>query len=99
MFVQPQHRESDFTIFPAVVDTDKYTAPVNFPFVLNDIKFEGLIPAGTPYAQVIPFKRDSWQMEIGNEQDLVDQNKVTSVVRSIFFDSYKNYYRQNKEYK
>jgi len=99
MFVQPWHRESAFTILPGIVDTDKYTAPVNFPFVLNDIKFEGLIPAGTPIAQAIPFKRDSWQMELGTEQDLIEQGKVTSLLRSKFFDSYKTLYRQNKEYK
>ena len=25
--------------------------------------FEGIIPAGTPYAQIIPFKRESWKSE------------------------------------
>ena len=44
LFTQPFHRESPFSILPGVVDTDTYTAPVNFPFVLNDITFEGLIP-------------------------------------------------------
>jgi hypothetical protein len=99
LFVQPFHRESPFTILPGVVDTDKYTAPVNFPFVLNDINFEGLIPAGTPIVQVIPFKRDSWNMKIGNEKDLKEQNKVGIKTNTKFFDSYKNQYRQLKEYK
>jgi hypothetical protein len=98
-FVQPWHRESVFTILPGVVDTDTYSAPVNFPFVLNDIKFEGLIPAGTPMAQVVPFKRDSWEMEIGGKEELIDQHKVTTLLRTKFFDSYKNQYRQHKEYK
>jgi hypothetical protein len=93
------HRESVFTILDGVVDTDKYTAPVNFPFVLNDWKFEGLIPAGTPVAQVIPFKRDSWEIEIGQESHLTNQNKITGLLRSRFFDTYKIQYRQTKEYK
>jgi hypothetical protein len=99
LFTAPMHRESVFTILDGVVDTDKYTAPVNFPFVLNDWKFEGLIPAGTPVAQVIPFKRDSWEIEIGQESHLTNQNKITGLLRSRFFDTYKIQYRQTKEYK
>lgn len=99
LFVQPVHRESPFTILPGVVDTDKYTAPVNFPFVLNDWKFEGLIPAGTPMAQVIPFKRDSWKMSLGGKTEVEEQAKTFLKLRTKFFDSYKYQYRQPKEYK
>ena len=90
---------SRFTILPGVVDTDTYTAPVNFPGVLTDVKFEGLIPAGTPIAQVVPFQRESWTMELGEQEALIEQNKVTSKLRTRFFDSYKTQYRQVKEYK
>jgi hypothetical protein len=99
LFTQPMHRESPFTILDGIVDTDQYNAPVNFPFVLNDWGFEGLIPAGTPMAQVIPFKRDSWQMEIGTQEHLNDQGKTTRLLRTRFFDSYKAQFRQPKEYK
>lgn len=99
MFMAPVHRENIFTIMPGVVDTDTYIAPVNFPMVLTDVKFEGLIPAGTPIAQIVPFQRESWAMELGKEEDLVEQNKVTSKLRTRFFDSYKSQYRQVKEYK
>ena len=99
LFVQPFHRESPFNILPGVVDTDTYTSPVNFPFVLNDWSFEGLIPAGTPMAQVIPFKRESWQMSIGEQAEFEEQTKVTTKLRTKFFDSYKSQYRQPKEYK
>jgi hypothetical protein len=99
MFLAPVHRDNVFTIFPGVVDTDTYTAPVNFPMVLSDINFRGLIPAGTPIAQVIPFKRESWTMELGKDEDLVQQNLVLKKLRTRFFDSYKDQYRQVKEYK
>lgn len=99
-FVQPWHRESPFNILPGVVDTDKYSAPVNFPFVLNNpTKFEGLIPAGTPMVQVIPFKRDSWEMNLGDVNDILNQNKITNLLKTKFFDSYKIHFRQKKEYK
>lgn len=100
LFVQPLHRESVFTIMSGVVDTDTYKAAVNFPFVLNEPNtFEGLIPAGTPVAQVIPFKRESWEMSIGAEADVAENNKISVKLRSKFFDSYKTQFRQIKEYK
>lgn len=99
LFVQPFHRESVFTILPGIVDTDQYTAAVNFPFVINDPAFEGLIPKGTPIAQVIPFKRDSWTMELGNRKDLEAQAKVSKKLQSKFFDRYKSMFWTKKEYK
>jgi hypothetical protein len=99
MFMAPVHRENLFTIMPGVVDTDTYTAPVNFPGVLTNVAFEGLIPAGTPIAQVIPFQRESWTMELGEQEARIEINKVASKLRTRFFDSYKTQYRQVKEYK
>jgi hypothetical protein len=99
LFVQPFHRESPFTILPGIVDTDTYTTPVNFPFVLNDPKFEGLIPNGTPMAQVIPIKRDKWEMAIGTEKDRLQANQTNVTLRTHFFDGYKKLWWQKKEYK
>jgi hypothetical protein len=99
LFTQPMHRDLPFTILPGVVDTDTYNLPVSFPFTLNDINFEGLIPAGTPIAQVIPFKRENWKMELGSEKDAQEMKKQDKRLRSKFYDSYKTYFRQNKEYK
>lgn len=99
LFVQPFHRESVFTILPGIVDTDQYNPPVNFPFVINDPAFEGLIPKGTPIAQVIPFKRDSWTMGLGDKKELEAQNKVTKKLQSKFFDRYKTMFWSKKEYK
>ena len=97
--MQPFHRESVFTILPGIVDTDQYTAPVNFPFVINDPAFEGLIPKGTPIAQAIPFKRDSWTINIGDIKNLKAQANVTKKLHSKFFDKYKSMFWARKEYK
>jgi hypothetical protein len=99
LFVQPFHRESVFTIFSGIVDTDQYTPSVNFPFVMNDPTFEGLIPKGTPIAQVIPFKRDSWTIELGSKKDLEEQAKIGKKLQSKFFDRYKTMFWNKKEYK
>jgi hypothetical protein len=99
LFTQPLHRESSFKILDGIVDTDTYKAPVNFPFVLNDVKFEGLIPQGTPIAQVIPIKRDSWKMQIGSQEDFITQASISNKLRIRFFDSYRNQFWNRKEYK
>lgn len=98
LFVQPFHRKSVFTILPGIVDTDQYTPTVNFPFVINDPTFEGLIPKGTPIAQVIPFKRDSWTMKLGNKKELEAQAKIAKKLQSKFFDRYKSMFWTKKEY-
>jgi hypothetical protein len=99
LFVQPFHRDSVFTILPGIVDTDEYFAPVNFPMVINDPEFEGLIPKGTPIAQVIPVKRDDWNMSFGSEKEYVEQAKVTQKLSTTFFDRYKTMFRQDKTYR
>jgi hypothetical protein len=99
MFVQPMHRESVFTILPGIVDTDEYYAPVLFPFVINDPEFEGMIPKGTPIAQVIPFKREEWSMQFGGEKEIKEQEKNSKMLNTKFFDRYKSMFRANKEYK
>ena len=48
-----------FTTMSGIVDSDKYHGPGNVPFFLKE-GFEGLIPKGTPYAQIIPIKRANW---------------------------------------
>lgn len=97
LFVQPFHRSAPFTILPGIVDTDSYYAPVNFPFVLNDPKFEGIIPAGTPIAQAIPFKRNSWNMS--TNFDFRETERLTIKLRSKMFDRYKNMFWHRKEFK
>lgn len=48
-----------FITLSGIVDTDTYHAAINFPFFIRK-DFEGVIHAGTPIAQVIPFRRESW---------------------------------------
>lgn len=99
LIMQPAHRDAPFTILPGIVDTDTYTAPINFPFTLKDPNYEGLIPAGTPIAQIIPIKRESWEHEFGNENELTDMKKITQKMNTVFFDRYKRFWWIKKEYK
>jgi hypothetical protein len=99
LFVPPMHNPNKFfTILPGIVDTDTYTAPVNFPFVMNDLSWTGIIPAGTPIAQVIPFKRESWKIKEGLTKDIEEQNFITKKLNSFFLNSYKKQFWNRKEY-
>ena len=64
LFTTPMHRGVPFTIMPGIVDTDTFEHAVNFPFEMNEKGFEGILKAGTPMVQVIPFKRDEFVSEV-----------------------------------
>lgn len=98
-FTTPIHQDLPFVCLDAIVDTDKYTAPVNIIFTLKDGSFEGLIPRGTPFVHVIPFKRDNWKMSLGKEKDYIQQANITKLLSTKFFDKYKTMFRSNRIYK
>lgn len=50
-----------FEILAGVVDTDRYHAPVNFPFVATAPDGVHVLEKGTPLVQAIPFRRPSAQ--------------------------------------
>jgi hypothetical protein len=98
LFINPPHRPDwGGRILEGLVDTDNYFASVNLPFLLHETP--KVIPAGTPIALVIPFKRDSWQMKMGNkESEHRIHNDAISVLTK-FHHGYKSLYRVNKEFK
>jgi hypothetical protein len=98
LFVHPLNRgDLPFYTLSGVVDTDDYNVPVNFPFLIR-ADFEGIIPAGTPIAQVIPIKRESWGHEIG-KFDPEYSTKKSAKFNSTIYRAYKNLFWKRKEYK
>jgi hypothetical protein len=71
LFIPPLNNSDDrFSIIPGIVNTDTFSKEINFPIVINGDKYpvlETTIKKGTPYVQVIPFKRDSWKMKVKPE--------------------------------
>ena len=63
LYTHPLNRfDLPFLMTSGIVDNDKINLPGTMPFFI--IKgFEGLIPAGTPYVQIFPFKREDWKSE------------------------------------
>jgi hypothetical protein len=49
-----------FTTTSGIIDSDNYSTSGNLPFFIKK-GFTGVIPAGTPIAQLIPIKRASWK--------------------------------------
>jgi len=68
LFVPPLNNADDrFEIISGIVDTDVFPGRINFPFVVNGYKYPKLdtvLKQGTPYVQVIPFKRQRWKMNL-----------------------------------
>jgi len=63
LFTHPMNRfDIPFFTFSAVVDGYYKMPPGDIAFVIR-ADFEGVIPAGTPYAQVIPFQRQDFVFE------------------------------------
>lgn len=78
MIVHPMHRpELPFHTLEAVVDTDTYHNNVNFPFRWTGGDYDGVLRAGTPFAQVIPFRREPWTMSAHamTDEELVNRNR------------------------
>jgi hypothetical protein len=99
LFLNPINRtDLPFYTTSAVVDSDSmnYSSGGNIPFYIKK-GFKGLIPAGTPMYQIIPFKRDSWSMtteKYNDEKALLGSNRL----RKNFLGSYKKRLWSKKEY-
>jgi hypothetical protein len=98
LFVHPINRpELPFHTLAGIVETDEYNLPVNLPFLIRD-DFEGIIPAGTPLVQIIPFRRESWEAKIGsfNAERTAKNN---SQLKSRLSRAYKTMFWQKKEWR
>jgi hypothetical protein len=100
LFTAPMHGdESPFAILPGIVDTDTFIAPVNLPFTFKDPDFNGYIPKGTPMCQVIPFKREDWEMKIGSTDDALEANNQAWKLGKLDIFKYKTSWWNRKTFK
>jgi len=93
LFVPPLNNTDDrFSIIPGIVDTDMFPAEINFPYIINGDKYPVIkttIEMGTPYVQIIPFKRESWKMKISELKESSSlQNKFSVCLK--LFNNYKS---------
>ena len=75
LFMTPMNRfDLPFINTTGIVDSDKVHLLGSFPFFIAD-GWEGTLPAGTPYLQILPFKRENWQhkIDILNQSEMYDK--------------------------
>lgn len=82
LYTQPFNRfELPFLTTSGIIDNDKVHLPGTMPFFV--IKgFTGIIPAGTVYAQILPFKREHWESEFTTNispTEMMQKNQENSV--------------------
>ena len=102
LFVPPLNNADDrFSIIPGIVDTDTFPNEINFPIIINGDKYptlETTIKKGTPYVQIIPFKRDSWRMIVKSRKQKEIQNSRLFYSLKII-NTYKERYWNKKSWK
>jgi hypothetical protein len=69
-----------FYVPSGIVDSDIWGLPVFLPFFLKR-GFEGIIEKGTPQFQMIPIKRDKWELEIDNSKETFLKHKILEETR------------------
>ena len=102
LFVPPlNNRDDRFEIISGIVDTDTFELPINFPFIVNGDKYEELdttLKTGLIYAQAIPFKRDSWKMQVV-ERNVLQTTRSKLKFYSVFEKFYKKIWWHKKSFK
>ena len=102
LFVPPLNNSDDrFSIIPGIVDTDTFPNEINFPIIINGDKYsvlEDTIEKGTPYVQIIPFKRDNWKMTTKSRKQKELQNSRLFYGLKII-NIYKDKYWNKKSWK
>jgi len=77
------YRGLPFQAIPAVVDSDKSTLEMIFPMWIKT-GLTGIVEAGTPMVQIIPFKRDDWKAEFDhyedNEHELINEANFNKIL-------------------
>lgn len=98
LFMHPLNRtDLPFHTLSGIVETDTYKSTVNFPFLIKK-DFVGIIPAGTPIAQLFPLKRESWQSSFGEvDQNEYQKNQIKLTHKIL--NSYKSQWWQRKDYR
>jgi len=102
LFVPPLNNTDDrFSIIPGIVDTDTFNIEVNFPIVFNGDKYPSLtttLERGTPYVQLIPFKREKWKMKV-TKRDEQKFKKDKFFMQQFIINNYKKKFWSKKSFK
>ena len=97
LFMTPTYQfEKRFTVLPGIVETDNYHH-INFPSIWHTTK-DAVIERGTPFIQVIPFKRDKWNLDVSqmNTEDFKNDETEKTALSTKFKNAYRDIVSRNK---
>jgi len=101
LFVSPLNNSDDrFNIISGIVDTDTFNGEINFPIIVNGDKYPSLdsvIERGTPYVQIIPFKRENWKMKVKEHNKNIFVTRLAQA--KSFLYNYKKHFWFKKKWK
>lgn len=109
LFTHPFNQVLPFYTLSGIVDTDTYPIAVQFPFLMRK-GFNGTINSGTPVVQIIPFKRDDWDMTLTkfpDKETIYNHSEATEKFELSRYDDtgnvsgglYKKLYRKIKRFR
>lgn len=79
-----------FVGMSGIIDADPVISTGHYPFFIKE-SFNGVLPAGTPILQIIPFKRESWKIENSKEIEEMGRKYLKENSRRFM-----GFYKQNK---
>lgn len=100
LVIHPQHQDAlPFKTLGGFVDSDGFITDGHFSMFIRN-NFKGIIKQGTPFAQLIPIKRESWEMElvdVKTSEPIIKRQRIR--IRSTFKNGYKDKFRVPKFFK
>ena len=92
LITHPMNRyDLPFYVQSGIVESDIWGLPVFIAFFLKR-NFHGVIPKGTPIMQIIPFKRDNWELDVINSEEELDRHQLMAENRrSMLYGYYKKF--------
>jgi hypothetical protein len=92
------HFENEFSVLPGVIDTDIWHE-VNQQITYHGRNKEVFIPRGTPLAQYIPFKRDTFTAKVDNiTEEMRDKVKeINAETQTKFSGVYREVQRRTRQ--
>jgi hypothetical protein len=96
LYTHPLNQEDlPFRTSSGIMDNDVYGHSGSIPFYVKK-GWEGIIPQGTPFLQLIPFKRESWK---GYNSPIEEDEGETAIPRTVVRGFYRDKWWQKKIYK
>lgn len=81
-----------------IVDSDIWGLPAFLPFFIKR-NFQGVIPKGTPVVQMIPIKREPWNLEVDDTKESLEKHELMSENRRSHITAhYRKFAWRKKQY-